>query len=57
MPNNLSRIALHFPAKIFQMIENESSDIIRWHDDGRAFFIVDHTRFECEIIPKYFRRK
>eukprot|EP01031_Cornospumella_fuschlensis_P031766 gene31766-38395_t len=48
-------MALNFPAKIYQILENESSDIIRWHGNGAAFRIVDHGRFEREIIPKYFR--
>lgn len=48
-------MALNFPAKIYQILENESSDIIRWHPNGAAFRIVDHGRFEREIIPKYFR--
>lgn len=50
-------MALNFPAKIYQILENESSDVIRWHPNGAAFRIVDHGRFEREIIPKYFRRK
>lgn len=50
-------MALNFPAKIYQILENESNDIIRWHGNGVAFRIVDHGRFEREIIPKYFRRK
>lgn len=50
-------MALNFPAKIYLILENESSDIIRWHPNGLAFRIVDHGRFEREIIPKYFRRK
>mmetsp|Transcript_17956 Transcript_17956/g.16235 ORF Transcript_17956/g.16235 Transcript_17956/m.16235 type:complete len:332 (-) Transcript_17956:246-1241(-) len=46
---------LHFPAKIYLILENESPDIIRWHPNCKAFRITDHTRFEREIIPKYFR--
>lgn len=48
-------MALNFPAKIYQILENESPEIIRWHPNGCAFRIVDHGRFEREIIPKYFR--
>eukprot|EP01038_Epipyxis_sp_PR26KG_P007652 gene7652-10414_t len=48
-------MTLNFPAKIYQILENESSDIVRWHHNGLAFRIVDHSRFEAEIIPKYFR--
>ena len=50
-------MALNFPAKIYQILENESADIIRWHNNGLSFRIVDHGKFEREIIPKYFRRK
>lgn len=46
-----------FPAKIYQILENESPDIISWNDNGISFRIVDHGRFEREIVPKYFRRK
>jgi hypothetical protein len=49
-------MALNFPAKIYQILENESNDILRWHNNGLAFRIIDHGRFEREIIPKYFRR-
>lgn len=48
-------MAVNFPAKIYQILENESPEIIRWHSNGCAFRIVDHGRFEREIIPKYFR--
>ena len=44
-----------FPAKIYQILENESNDIVRWNADGCSFRIVDHGRFEREILPKYFR--
>mmetsp|Transcript_17890 Transcript_17890/g.30025 ORF Transcript_17890/g.30025 Transcript_17890/m.30025 type:complete len:407 (-) Transcript_17890:416-1636(-) len=44
-----------FPAKIYQILENESPDIIQWNNGGLSFRIVDHGRFEREIVPKYFR--
>lgn len=46
-----------FPAKIYQILENESPEIISWNENGVSFRIVDHGRFEREIVPKYFRRK
>ena len=46
-----------FPAKIYQILENESPEIIQWNENGISFRIVDHGRFEREIVPKYFRRK
>jgi hypothetical protein len=54
---NSSTNRLHFPAKIYLILENESPEIIRWHANNKAFRINDHQRFEREIIPKYFRRK
>eukprot|EP01038_Epipyxis_sp_PR26KG_P007302 gene7302-9949_t len=48
-------MSLNFPAKIYQILENESSEVIRWHENGISFKICDHKRFESEIIPKYFR--
>lgn len=49
------RNKLHFPAKIYQIIETEDSNIIRWEPCGKAFRIANHARFEREVIPKYFR--
>lgn len=46
---------LHFPARLFQIIENEDNSIIRWEPDGKSFRIANHQRFEQEILPKYFR--
>jgi predicted restriction endonuclease len=46
-----------FPAKIYQILENESPEIIQWNENGLSFRIVDHGRFEREIVPKYFRRE
>jgi len=49
--------SLNFPARIYQILENESAEIIQWNPNGLSFRIVDHIRFESEVIPKYFRRK
>jgi hypothetical protein len=48
---------LHFPAKLYQIIEEENDDIISWNDDGLSFRIIDHFRFERELMPKYFRHR
>lgn len=48
---------LNFPARIYQILENENPDIIQWNSNGLSFRIVNHIRFEAEVIPKYFRRK
>jgi hypothetical protein len=50
-------IKLHFPARLYQLIEIEDPTIIAWEIDGRSFRIVDSKRFRAETVPKYFRRK
>lgn len=47
---------LNFPAKLYQILEEESRDVICWNDNGLSFRIVNADRFEKEILPKYFRR-
>ena len=37
---------LHFPAKLYQIIEEDNDDIICWNEDGESFRIIDHFRFE-----------
>jgi hypothetical protein len=50
-------MSFNFPSKLYEILENESADIVMWHKDGHAFKIIDLKQFEKEIIPKYFRRK
>jgi hypothetical protein len=50
-------VSTSFPAKIYQILESESHQIVQWSEDGVSFRIVDSGRFEREIVPKYFRRK
>ena len=50
-------LVLHFPEKIYLILETESPDIIRWETDTGIFRIVDHSRFEHETIPRWFKRK
>eukprot|EP00752_Nemacystus_decipiens_P004304 g3933.t1 len=44
-----------FAAKFYDILSQESSDIIRWTDSGQAFQVVDYNRFSEEILLKYFR--
>jgi len=46
---------LHFPARLYQLIEIEDPAIIAWEIDGKSFRIVDSKRFRSETVPKYFR--
>jgi hypothetical protein len=50
-------MSLNVPGKVYQILENESRDIILWVSNGMAFKIVDPERFERELMPKYFKRK
>jgi hypothetical protein len=52
--NKTSR--LHFPIIIYNIIQDESPDIIKWENNGTSFRICDYHRFENEIVPKYFKR-
>ena len=53
-----------FPLKLYNLIESltptsESvgDPIIGWLHHGKSFCIYNPTKFELEIIPKYFKRK
>lgn len=46
-------LRVHFPVKLYQMIESESADIIKWENDGRSFRIVDPKRLVAEVLPRY----
>eukprot|EP01038_Epipyxis_sp_PR26KG_P010299 gene10299-13845_t len=47
--------AQSFPVKIYQILENEGENVMRWNHNGTAFRIIDQKRLESDIIPKYFR--
>lgn len=55
--DGLALATLSFPHKLYCMLENEKSSIVRWASHGYCFFIVDYHAFVDEIIPKYFHRK
>eukprot|EP00903_Cladosiphon_okamuranus_P014074 g13081.t1 len=44
-----------FAAKFYDILSQESSDIITWTESGQAFQVLDYTRFSEEILLKYFR--
>ena len=46
---------LSFPETLHDVVSNEEhDDIIAWLPHGRGFIIKDRTRFESEILPRYF---
>lgn len=48
-------MASSFVKKLFEMVDNESDDIISWVYDGTAFEVKDPKRLEAEILPNFFR--
>ncbi|ETW06342.1 hypothetical protein H310_02624 [Aphanomyces invadans] len=43
-----------FLLQLFDILEAESSAVIKWADDGGSFQILDPVRATQEILPKYF---
>lgn len=41
-----------FAVKFYDILSQESSDIITWTESGQAFQVVDYTRFSEEILLK-----
>ena len=50
-------LSANFPQKLFNILRNESDDIVMWSTSGLGFRIVDAGKFSESIMPKYFRRK
>mmetsp|Transcript_16160 Transcript_16160/g.35802 ORF Transcript_16160/g.35802 Transcript_16160/m.35802 type:complete len:417 (-) Transcript_16160:521-1771(-) len=48
---------LNFCARVYQMLECESEEIIQWNTNGLSFRIIDHVRFENELLHKYFKHR
>jgi hypothetical protein len=44
---------LHFPAKLYQIIEEENDDIICWNEDGESFRIIDHFVLKCPRVTLF----
>lgn len=41
-----------FAAKFYDILTDESSDIVTWTKSGQAFQVVDYARFSDEILLK-----
>ncbi|CAD8192194.1 unnamed protein product [Paramecium octaurelia] len=39
---------------LYEILQSEKFDCIRWTDNGRAFIIVDPEEFQKSIMPEYF---
>ena len=48
---------LSFPQKLYSILEDENSSILRWSENGYCFRILDYEKFIDTVLPKYFNRK
>ncbi|CCI50642.1 unnamed protein product [Albugo candida] len=46
-----------FLKNLRRMLEEESDEVLRWTDDGRAFEIHDMENMMESILPKYFKHR
>ncbi|KAI9359296.1 hypothetical protein DFJ73DRAFT_817735 [Zopfochytrium polystomum] len=44
-----------FLSKLYTMVTEGSSNLIRWSDDGQSFIVEDHEGFAREVLPRYFK--
>lgn len=44
-----------FIKKLKMILDKEDANIIDWGDDNSSFEIYDISKFEAEILPKYFK--
>ena len=44
-----------FALKLYEMVENESDEIISWVSNGNAFEVLNPKKLEEEVLPKFFR--
>jgi len=46
---------MHFPLKLYQLVQAGPADVISWSDNGKSFLVVDADMFCNKILPKHFR--
>jgi len=46
-----------FPRKLYEILDNESEDVIAWTDSGCSFVIKDMETFVTSVLMKYFRHQ
>jgi HSF-type DNA-binding len=46
-----------FPRRLYEILEEETQEIIGWVKDGEGFMIMDMGRFIHQTLVKYFRRE
>lgn len=43
-----------FLNSLFEMLSKEDPSVVRWSDDGTAFYIMDNALMEGDILPRYY---
>ena len=46
---------MHFPMKLYELVETGPSDTVAWSSSGKSFLIVNPDAFCNHILPKHFR--
>jgi len=46
-----------FPRKLFEILQNESEEVIAWTESGKSFVIKDMDVFVTHVLMKYFRHQ
>ncbi|RKP08046.1 hypothetical protein THASP1DRAFT_5540, partial [Thamnocephalis sphaerospora] len=44
-----------FLNKLYNMVSDPSSDLIRWSDSGTSFIVTRHEDFAREVLPRFFK--
>ncbi|KAG0001244.1 stress-responsive transcription factor hsf1 [Modicella reniformis] len=45
-----------FLTKLYNMVNGaNSSELIKWSDDGQSFIVANHVEFAKEVLPKFFK--
>ena len=44
-----------FPRKLYQILQNEKDETVRWTKGGHSFIITDMETFTSETLLSYFR--
>lgn len=46
---------MHFPLKLYQLVQAGPPDVVAWSDNGKSFLVVNADAFCNKILPKHFR--
>ncbi|KAJ1540180.1 stress-responsive transcription factor hsf1, partial [Cladochytrium tenue] len=44
-----------FLNKLFNMVNDPTSDLIHWSDDGKSFIVERHEEFARDVLPRFFK--